>query len=191
MVNSHPTRLGVKACLVCCFWVFGPLYASVAAYTIRVPCSIKRKLSCLCGNVQMKVRDTFRISLCVSYLGSRSEKHICMKACILTRYAGCLQQNVRRPSHRGVCFFAWQTVQREAMLAADSGHDDYVLDAKYDYYGRRFATCSSDHSIRVWDQVPEGGWRVTSRIPKVSIDEMYATSVHPCSASRGSGIMRG
>lgn len=74
------------------------------------------------------------------------------------------------------------------MLAADSGHDDYVLDAKYDYYGRRFATCSSDHSIRVWDQVPEGGWRVTSRIPKVSIDEMYATSVHHCSASRVSVI---
>lgn len=46
-----------------------------------------------------------------------------------------------------------------------SMHDDYVCDAVYDYYGRRFATCSSDHTIRVWDQNENGQWTITARIP--------------------------
>jgi len=44
-------------------------------------------------------------------------------------------------------------------------HDDYVCDVVYDYYGRRFATCSSDHTIRVWDQHEKGQWVITARIP--------------------------
>lgn len=52
------------------------------------------------------------------------------------------------------------------MAGLDTGHEAFVLDAQYDYYGRRFATCSSDHSVRVWDQAPETstGWRNTACI---------------------------
>uniref|UniRef100_A0A7S0YNX3 Protein transport protein SEC13 n=1 Tax=Polytomella parva TaxID=51329 RepID=A0A7S0YNX3_9CHLO len=35
----------------------------------------------------------------------------------------------------------------------DSGHQDMVHDAQFDYYGRRLATCSSDRTIKVFDVV--------------------------------------
>ncbi len=41
-----------------------------------------------------------------------------------------------------------------------SNHLDFVLDVKYDYYGRRLATCSSDKSIKVWDLDEKGDWCV-------------------------------
>jgi len=31
-------------------------------------------------------------------------------------------------------------------------HEDFVHDVAYDYYGKRLATCSSDHKIKVWRQ---------------------------------------
>jgi len=33
----------------------------------------------------------------------------------------------------------------------DTGHEDMIHDAEVDYYGLRLATCSSDHSIKVYD----------------------------------------
>lgn len=36
----------------------------------------------------------------------------------------------------------------------DSGHNYYILDAQYDFFGKRLATCSADHSICIWDQQP-------------------------------------
>jgi len=32
------------------------------------------------------------------------------------------------------------------------GHDDYVHDISYDFYGKRLATCSSDQKIKIWDK---------------------------------------
>lgn len=33
----------------------------------------------------------------------------------------------------------------------DTGHEDMIHDAEVDYYGLRLATCSSDHSVKVYD----------------------------------------
>lgn len=33
----------------------------------------------------------------------------------------------------------------------DPPHQDLINDIAFDYYGKRFATCSSDKSIKVWD----------------------------------------
>eukprot|EP00919_Chromeraceae_sp_WS-2016_P055515 GHVR01131974.1.p1 GENE.GHVR01131974.1~~GHVR01131974.1.p1 ORF type:complete len:304 (-),score=103.40 GHVR01131974.1:79-990(-) len=33
----------------------------------------------------------------------------------------------------------------------DTGHTDSIQDAQLDYYGKRLATCASDHIIRIWD----------------------------------------
>lgn len=35
--------------------------------------------------------------------------------------------------------------------AGKHGHHDVIHDVAFDYYGRRMATCSSDHNVRVWD----------------------------------------
>ncbi len=36
-------------------------------------------------------------------------------------------------------------------------HEDYVHDVSYDYYGKRLATCSSDHKIKIWKIDPKDG----------------------------------
>jgi WD40 repeat protein len=40
-----------------------------------------------------------------------------------------------------------------------AAHDDLVHDIAFDYYGKRFASCSSDRIIKVWsmDEEEEGG----------------------------------
>ncbi|KAL7547570.1 hypothetical protein ACHAWF_010864 [Thalassiosira exigua] len=55
------------------------------------------------------------------------------------------------------------TASKPLKLASTShilphGHLDYVLDMAFDYYGRRFATSSSDRTVRVWDLNPDGNW---------------------------------
>lgn len=44
------------------------------------------------------------------------------------------------------------------MDVISTGHDDFVHDVAYDYYGRRIATCSSDRKIKVWMQGADGAW---------------------------------
>eukprot|EP00124_Ichthyophonus_hoferi_P002162 Ihof_evm13s136 gene=Ihof_evmTU13s136 len=39
----------------------------------------------------------------------------------------------------------------------DTDHKDLVHYVSYDYYGERMATCSSDHTIRVWDKEEKTG----------------------------------
>ncbi|KAG5186185.1 nucleoporin-like protein [Tribonema minus] len=43
-----------------------------------------------------------------------------------------------------------------------TNHADFVHDVKYDFYGKRLATCSSDQSVRVWDLDDKGEWTVKS-----------------------------
>jgi nucleoporin SEH1 len=33
----------------------------------------------------------------------------------------------------------------------DSLHEDLIHDVAYDFYGKRFVTCSSDQKLKVWE----------------------------------------
>ena len=33
------------------------------------------------------------------------------------------------------------------------GHDDFVHDVQFDFYGNQMATCSSDQKIKIWHKV--------------------------------------
>ena len=39
--------------------------------------------------------------------------------------------------------------------ALTPSHGDVVNDLAFDFYGKRFATCSSDKEIKVWDLVSD------------------------------------
>ncbi|CAM9201161.1 unnamed protein product [Phaeothamnion confervicola] len=41
-----------------------------------------------------------------------------------------------------------------------TNHADLVHDVRYDHYGKRLATCSSDQTVRVWDLDDNGDWHV-------------------------------
>ncbi|BFG05163.1 nucleoporin seh1 [Drosophila madeirensis] len=41
-------------------------------------------------------------------------------------------------------------------------HKDVIHDVVFDYYGRRMATCSSDQTVKIWDEDAQGKWSVTS-----------------------------
>ncbi|XP_059610659.1 nucleoporin seh1 [Phlebotomus argentipes] len=41
-------------------------------------------------------------------------------------------------------------------------HKDVIHDVVYDYYGQRMATCSSDQTVKVWDQNEQNVWSVTA-----------------------------
>eukprot|EP00607_Mallomonas_marina_P007910 CAMPEP_0182424008 /NCGR_PEP_ID=MMETSP1167-20130531/10133_1 /TAXON_ID=2988 /ORGANISM="Mallomonas Sp, Strain CCMP3275" /LENGTH=328 /DNA_ID=CAMNT_0024603469 /DNA_START=106 /DNA_END=1089 /DNA_ORIENTATION=+ len=59
-------------------------------------------------------------------------------------------------------------------------HDDLVHDIAFDYYGNRFATCSSDKRIKVWDQNEETGEWSCSDISGAHVDTIWRlTWAHP------------
>lgn len=41
-------------------------------------------------------------------------------------------------------------------------HRDVIHDVVYDYYGKRFATCSSDQTVKVWDLDEQDKWTVSA-----------------------------
>jgi len=58
-------------------------------------------------------------------------------------------------------------------------HIDLVHDVCYDYYGMRFATCSSDQTIKVWDKGENDEWSVTSSWKSHSGSVWRLTWAHP------------
>ncbi|XP_017463033.1 PREDICTED: nucleoporin seh1-like [Rhagoletis zephyria] len=46
------------------------------------------------------------------------------------------------------------------LISAD--HKDVIHDVAFDYYGRRMATCSSDQTVKVWDEDDKGNWTESS-----------------------------
>lgn len=45
-----------------------------------------------------------------------------------------------------------------------TGHEDFVHDVAYDYYGKRLATCSSDKKIKIWSKNDTGEWFLESTL---------------------------
>uniref|UniRef100_A0A7S2SM48 Uncharacterized protein n=1 Tax=Mucochytrium quahogii TaxID=96639 RepID=A0A7S2SM48_9STRA len=48
--------------------------------------------------------------------------------------------------------------------AFTSQHDDFVHDIEYDTYGKRLATCSSDHKIKIWSENAAGEWQCDAEL---------------------------
>lgn len=56
-----------------------------------------------------------------------------------------------------------------------TSHKDLVHHVAYDFYGRRMATCSSDHSVKVWD-LQDGQWVLSAEL-KVLLMDLTASAV--------------
>lgn len=42
-------------------------------------------------------------------------------------------------------------------------HKDLIHDVAYDFYGTRMATCSSDHTVRIWEGDAAGIWSCSAQ----------------------------
>jgi len=63
-------------------------------------------------------------------------------------------------------------------FSIDTSHRDVIHDLCWDYYGRRLATCSSDHTIKIWDK-KDGEWKFTQEIPAHSSSIRRVCWAHP------------
>ncbi|XP_037091547.1 nucleoporin SEH1-like [Pollicipes pollicipes] len=61
----------------------------------------------------------------------------------------------------------------------ESGHHDLINDVAFDFYGRRLATCSSDHTVKVWDQGEDGQWHCSCKWKAHSGAVWKVTWAHP------------
>ncbi|CAL1541957.1 unnamed protein product, partial [Lymnaea stagnalis] len=59
-----------------------------------------------------------------------------------------------------------------------SQHKDLIHDVSFDYHGRRMATCSSDHTVKVWD-LDDGKWQCTASWKTHSGSVWRVTWAHP------------
>ena len=62
-------------------------------------------------------------------------------------------------------------------ISAD--HKDLIHDVAYDFYGRRFATCSSDQNVKVWDLSEDDIWKCTASWKTHSASVWKVTWAHP------------
>lgn len=62
----------------------------------------------------------------------------------------------------------------------DSGHRDLVTVTKFNFYGNRIVTASSDHRMKVWDQ-KDGEWQLTDtwRAHDAEIRDVSRACYHP------------
>lgn len=61
----------------------------------------------------------------------------------------------------------------QAVVSFPTEHKDLVHYVAYDFYGERLATCSSDHTVRVW-KMENGQW--------VLADELKVRAYSPLTA---------
>lgn len=62
----------------------------------------------------------------------------------------------------------------------DPPHHDLVNDIAFDYYGKRFATCSSDKHIKIWTYDEEKSTWMSDDLPRAHQDSIWRLSwAHP------------
>ncbi|KJE93357.1 nucleoporin Seh1 [Capsaspora owczarzaki ATCC 30864] len=62
----------------------------------------------------------------------------------------------------------------------DTKHEDIIHDVAYDFYGKRMATCSSDHRVKIWDLGDDGSWNCTYTINKAHNASVWKVAwAHP------------
>eukprot|EP01083_Nonionella_stella_P148056 468095_1 len=60
-----------------------------------------------------------------------------------------------------------------------AAHGDFIRDLKYDFYGRRLATCASDHKIKIYEKDEEGEWKHSQDIEGHSASVQKLAWAHP------------
>ncbi|KAL4234460.1 Nucleoporin SEH1 [Mactra antiquata] len=60
-----------------------------------------------------------------------------------------------------------------------SDHKDLIHDVSYDFFGRRMATCSSDQTVKIWDQGEDGEWSCSASWKTHSGSVWRVTWAHP------------
>ncbi|KAL1407410.1 epoxide hydrolase, soluble (sEH) [Vanrija albida] len=60
-----------------------------------------------------------------------------------------------------------------------TGHADLVTHVVYDFYGERLATCSADHKIKVFRQMPDGTWEPETEWKAHDAPILHLSFAHP------------
>lgn len=72
----------------------------------------------------------------------------------------------------------------EAVRHIETLHEDLVHDVRFDFFGRRMATCASDQRIKVWDQDKDTGQWVCSAEWKAHSGSVWRVAwAHPSNGS--------
>lgn len=61
----------------------------------------------------------------------------------------------------------------------NTGHKHIVLDLKYDFYGKLLATCSADHTIRIWKKDQKDEWKLTQKAIECQCSVRKLSWAHP------------
>uniref|UniRef100_A0A8C2L938 Nucleoporin SEH1 n=1 Tax=Cricetulus griseus TaxID=10029 RepID=A0A8C2L938_CRIGR len=61
----------------------------------------------------------------------------------------------------------------------EADHKDLIHDVSFDFHWHRMATCSSDHSIQVWDKSESGDWHCTASWKTHTRSVWHVTWAHP------------
>lgn len=57
----------------------------------------------------------------------------------------------------------------ECMHQIATGHKDLIHDVAFDFYGKRMATCSTDHTVNVFDLGAGDQWQLTSSFKVIAL----------------------
>mmetsp|Transcript_8945 Transcript_8945/g.22761 ORF Transcript_8945/g.22761 Transcript_8945/m.22761 type:complete len:327 (+) Transcript_8945:197-1177(+) len=58
-------------------------------------------------------------------------------------------------------------------------HDDFIHDVAYDHYGKRLATASADHKVKVWSETTSGEWQCDGELGSHSAAVYKLAWAHP------------